>query len=141
MVEVGGRGGASGGRGRLRLRDLKGFVSHIQHALLPLDEVRRIEKATASAADLWDPRNGCLDAGLCARLVADYGPCKLVGAFGLDWLKQGTQLSHLVLLCRRDHQFREICWILGPESWRAVAACGGLWHPSRSPIEEDKMIR
>ena len=23
--------------------------------------VRRIEKATASAADLWDARNGCLD--------------------------------------------------------------------------------
>ena len=32
-------------------------------------------------------------------------------------------------------------WILGPESWHPVAACGGLWHPSRSPIEEDKMIR
>ena len=29
MVEVGGRGGASGGRGRLRLRALKGLVSHI----------------------------------------------------------------------------------------------------------------
>ena len=28
-VEVGGRGGASGGRGRLRLRALKGFVSHV----------------------------------------------------------------------------------------------------------------
>ena len=90
---------------------------------------------------------GCLDACLCARLVADVapiwvafwkplvtwgatwnGPCKLVGAFGLDWLKQGTQLSHLVLLCGREHRFREICWILGPESWRAVAACGGLWR-------------
>ncbi len=42
LVEVGGRSGASGGRGRLRLRALKGFVSHVQHALLPLDEVRRI---------------------------------------------------------------------------------------------------
>ena len=42
MVEVGGRSRASGGRGRLRLRALKGFVSHVQHALLPLDEVRRI---------------------------------------------------------------------------------------------------
>ena len=29
MVEVGGRSGASGGRGRLRLRALKGIVSHI----------------------------------------------------------------------------------------------------------------
>ena len=44
MVEVGGRSGASGGRGRLRLRALKGFVSHVQHALLPLDEVRRIDR-------------------------------------------------------------------------------------------------
>ena len=40
------------------------------HALLPPDEVRRIEEATASAADLWDPRNGCMDACLCARPVA-----------------------------------------------------------------------
>ena len=70
MVEVGGRGGASGGRGRLRLRALKGIVSHIQHALLPLDEVRRIEKATASAADLWDPRLGCLDARMLVFLIA-----------------------------------------------------------------------
>ena len=40
--KVGGRSGASGGRGRLRLRALIGIVSHIQHALLPLNEVRRI---------------------------------------------------------------------------------------------------
>ena len=58
MVEVGGRGGASGGKGRLRLRAMQGFVSHVQHALLPLDKVRQIEKATASAADLLDPMNG-----------------------------------------------------------------------------------
>ena len=51
LAEVGGRGGASGGRGRLRLRALKGIVSHIQHARLPLDEVRRIGGA-ASDADL-----------------------------------------------------------------------------------------
>ena len=42
----------------------------IQHALLPLDEVRRIEKATASAADLWDPRLGCLDAWMLVFLIA-----------------------------------------------------------------------
>ena len=42
MVEVGGRSGASGGRGTLRNRALKGIVSHVQDALLPLDEVRRI---------------------------------------------------------------------------------------------------
>ena len=88
---------------------------------------------------------GCLDDRLCARLVADLvptwdafwkpwvtcgvtwnGPCKLVGAFGLDWLRQGTQLGHLALLCGREHRFREICWILGPESWHPVAPCGGL---------------
>ena len=32
-----------------------------------------IEKATASAADLWDPRLGCLDACLFACLVLDSG--------------------------------------------------------------------
>ena len=64
------------------------------------------------------------------------GPCKLVGAFGLDWVSQGTQMSHLALLCRREHRFREICWILGPETWHPVAACGDELHPSRSPIEE-----
>ena len=69
------------------------------------------------------------------------GPCKLVGACGLDWLSQGTQMSHLALLCRREHRFREICWILGPETWQPVAPCGSLLRPSRSPIEEDKMIR
>ena len=64
---------AEGGRGRLRLRALNGFVSHVQRALLPLDEVRRIEKSTASAADLWDPRNGCLDDCLFACLISDLG--------------------------------------------------------------------
>ena len=126
-----------------------------------------IEKATASAADLWDPRLGCLDAWmlgcldacLCARLVGDVapiwvafwrplvtcgviwdGPCKLVGQCGLDWLSQGTQMSHLALLCRREHRFREICWVLGQNPGQPVAAfcanpgqpvaaCGGLWQP------------
>ena len=60
MVEVGSRGGASGGRGRLRLRALKGFVSHIQHALLPLDEVRRIYVAFGE-----HPAAG----GLCLKVV------------------------------------------------------------------------
>ena len=72
-AKVGVRGGASGGRGRLRLRALKGFVSHVQHALLPLDEVRRIEKAAASAAELWDTRLGCLDAWMLVFLLAWWG--------------------------------------------------------------------
>ena len=95
---------------------------------------------------------GCLDDCLRVRLVADLvpllaafwlpwvtcgvtwnGPCKLVGAFGPDWLRQGTQLSHLALLCRREHRFREICWILDPECWRPVAGwgqnVGALWRP------------
>ena len=50
MVEVGGRSGAGGGRGRLRLRALKGLVSLIYHALLPLDEVRRNLLHSASYA-------------------------------------------------------------------------------------------
>ena len=29
-----------------------------------------IEKATASAADLWDPRTGCLDAWMLVLLLA-----------------------------------------------------------------------
>ena len=41
----------------------------------------------------------------------------------------------------RKHGFRKICWMLGPESWRPVAACGDELRPSGSPIEEDKMIR
>ena len=54
------------------------------------------------------------------------GPCKLVGACGLDWLSQGTQMSHLALLCRREHRFEEICGAPGPEGralWRPVAPC------------------
>ena len=30
---------------------------------------------------------------------------------------------------------------LGPEPWRPEATCGSLLRPSRSPIEEDKMLR
>ena len=51
------------------------------------------------------------------------GPCKLVGAFGLDWLRQGTQLSHLAFVFRQKHGFMEICCILGPGCWQPVAAC------------------
>ena len=73
-----------GGKGRLQRRSqrregeasppsFEWFSIIVQHALLPLDEVRRIEKATASAADLWDLRLGCLDACLFVCLVADLG--------------------------------------------------------------------
>ena len=107
-----------------------------------------IEKATASAADLWDPRNGCLDACLCGRLVADLapiwvafwmswvacgvtwdGPCKLVGACGLDWLRQGVQMSYLAFLCRREHPFIQLGRRPGPES---SAACGALLQPGQN---------
>ena len=58
-------------------------------------------------------------------------------------------------LCRLEYRFKEICWILsekvgqpvaawGNEGQRVgqpVAACGNELRPSRSPIEEDKMIR
>ena len=78
--------------------------------------------------------------GIICGVIWD-GPCKLMAACGLDWLSQGTQMSHLALPCEREHRFREICWILGQKVGRPVAPCGGLLRPSRSPIEEDKMIR
>ena len=113
------------------------------------------QKAFASAADLWDPRIlGCVDAYLCARLVADSapiwvafrmplvtcgitwgGPCKLVGAFRLDWLRHGTQMSHLPFLRMREHCFRGICSIPWPESWQPEIPCGRLWQPSGTPFK------
>ena len=124
--------------------------------------LKNIEKATASAADLWDPRLGCLDVQMLVFLLAWCMPgarfgtnlshileasdpfglcCKALVPFGLHCNSKGAQVSYLALLCRREHRFREICWILGQRVWQPVAACGGLWHPSRSPIEEDKMLR
>ena len=69
--------------------------------------------------------------------------CLLQGLvpFGVSWSNQGAQMSYVALLCRREHRFSEICWILGQKVGRPVAACGALLQPSRSPIEEDKMIR
>ena len=82
--------------------------------------------------------------------------------FGLQWSGQDTQMSYIALLCRREHRFTDICWFLGQKLGRPeipcgslwqpwarssgglkspVAACGSLLQPSRSPIEEDKMIR
>ena len=112
-----------------------------------------IEKATASAADLLDPRLGCLDAWMLGCLsfclpgvrfetnlsdileAFDHLSCLLQALvpFGLHWSSQGAQMSYLALLCRREHRFREICWILGQKVGRPVAACGGLLHPSRAP--------
>ena len=77
MVEVGGRGGASGGRGRLRLRALKGFVSHIQHALLPLDEVRRIYRLPP-----LPPTSQKVGWGRLLEALADLG-CSLVAFCGI----------------------------------------------------------
>ena len=50
-------------------------------------------------------------------------------------------MSYLAFLCGREHRFREICWILGQSVWQPVAPCGNELRWSRSPIEEDKMIR
>ena len=58
--KVGDRSGASGGRERLRHRALQGFVTPVQHALLPLDEVRRIYVAFGE-----HPAAG----GLCLKVV------------------------------------------------------------------------
>ena len=43
--EVGGRGGGQRRGGRLRLAALQGVCTIVQHALLPLNEVRRISVA------------------------------------------------------------------------------------------------
>ena len=63
-TKVGGRSGASGGRGRLRLRALKGFVSQVQHARLPLDGVRRIYVAfgehPAAGSSLFTFESKCM---------------------------------------------------------------------------------
>ena len=57
--------------------------------------------------------------------------CLLEGLvpFGLHWSSQGAQMSYLALLCRRQHRFREICWILGQKVGQPVAACGGRVDP------------
>ena len=71
---------------------------------------------------------GCWDACPFACLVTDLapiwvafwrplvtcgvtwdGPCKPVVAFGLDWVSQGTQMSHLTFLSGREQRFRGIC--------------------------------
>ena len=44
-------------------------------------------------------------------------------------------MRYLAFLCRQEHRFREICWILGLGAQPAVATCGGLLRPSRSPIK------
>ena len=62
------------------------------------------------------------------------GACKLVGAFGLHWSSQGAQMSDLALLCRREHRFGEICWILGQKVGQPVAACGGLAQKVGQPV-------
>ena len=84
--------------------------------------------------------SGCIWKPLVTGGITWDGPCKLVEAFGLDWLA-GYPNKPFGILCRGEPRFREICWILGPESWHPVASFGSLLHPSRSPIEEDKMIR
>ena len=67
--------------------------------------------------------------------------CKALLPFGLLWSSQGTQMSYLALLRRREHRFRESCWVLGQKVGRPVSPCGDELRRSRSPIEEDKMIR
>ena len=82
------------------------------------------EKSTAFAADLWDPRTGCLDVAFAWMLV-----------FVFDWW----------------NIWHEICWTLGPEPWAACGPCvclwrpsrtlGSLWRPSGPTLKEDKMTR
>ncbi len=46
------------------------FAAHISRTLDLQHNTEYIEKATASAADLWDPRLGCLDAWMLVFLLA-----------------------------------------------------------------------
>jgi len=99
MVEVGGRGGASGGRGRLRLRALKGIVSHIQHALLPLDEVRRIYVAFGEhpAAGGWGLKFvGWVVSVLCDGFVCG---CVFVSVFVCVCVCVFVLLGVLLVVC------------------------------------------
>ena len=43
---------------------------HIYIYIYMYEHIIYIEKATASAADLWDPRLGCLDARMLVFLIA-----------------------------------------------------------------------
>ena len=75
---------------------------------------------------------------------------KALVSFWLRWGSQGSQMSYLQLLCRRERCLKEISWSLGPEGWRPVAACrglanrlaacGSLWRLSGTLSEEDKII-
>ena len=61
MVEVGGRGGASGGRGRLRLRALNGLVALSSTPCYLLTRCGGLKRLPP-----LPPRHGCLDACLFA---------------------------------------------------------------------------
>ena len=89
-----------------------------------------------------------LDGYLLAWMGDDLG--LHFGALGLIWVtawkalggkwaplvRQGAPMSYLALLCGREHRFMRFAF-WGQKVGRPVAACGGLLHPSRSPIEED----
>ena len=69
-----------------------------------------IEKATASAADLWDPRLGCLDAWM----------------LGLPGARFRTNLSHI--LEGFDHLW---CLLQGP---------GAIWAPLDEPGHPNELF-
>ena len=73
-----------------------------------------IEKATASAADLWDPRLGCLDARM---LVFLFAWCQIRDEFESHL---GTNLSHI--LEAFGHFW---CLLQGP---------GAIWAPLGCPV-------
>ena len=98
-----------------------------------------IEMVTASAADLWDPMLGCLDASLFAGLVSDFVRirvsfwrplttsgvcCKALVPFGLHWTSHGAQLRYLGLGCRRDTDLGGFAGFCGQKVGQPVAGCG-----------------
>ena len=78
-------------------------------------EVRVIEKATASAADLWDPRLGCLDAWMLGCL-----------SFCLPGDRFGTNLSYI--LEAFDHL------------WCLLRHRGAIWAPLDEPGHPNELF-
>ena len=75
-----------------------------------------IEKATASAADLWDLRPGCLDAWMLGCVSNELFGTPVGAAAPVSGPGRGGGVSGSDLL------------------WTPVAGCGPLWRISDTPL-------
>ena len=152
MVGVGGRGGASGGRGRLRLRALNGLVSLSStpcYVLTRCGGLKRLPPLPPTSGtrgmDAW--MLGCLS--LCSpscRCGPNLG-CFLE-AFGHLWCHLGWSLQACGSIWARlaqagypNEQFgtpvqagAPIWGDLLDAAARVLASCGGLCHESAAPL-------